>query len=330
MKFVSTLNMDHNTWLTHRQSGLGGSDVSSVLGVNPWQTPLDVYESKVGPIVSLEGNSRMIAGNRLEDAIALYWEDATGLKTKNDHKIRYHPEHDFLLANVDRVNTLPTPDNPLRDDSEKLIERSDWTKVNKGLGILEIKTAGYHSYKNWNGAIPEYYYCQLQHYLNVTGYAWGEFAVLVDGHEFHRHSFDRDDEFIELMTKKLVDFWQHYVLEKTPPPPISDGDMKKLYPNHIPEKHIKADTVLANRISTLKKIKTEVAKLQKEQKEHEIEIKKVMGDAEAVVYDGQSLATWRQGKSRKHFDKKQMAQSHPDLLAKFTKDMPGNRTFLIK
>lgn len=330
MKYVSTLNMDHNTWLEHRQTGIGGSDVSSILGCNPWQTPLDVYNSKVGPVVSIEGNSRMIAGNKLENVIAEYWEEATGLKTKNDHKIRYHPEHDFLLANVDRVITVPTPDNPLHDDSVKLIEKSNWTNINKGLGILEVKTAGYHSYKNWNGAIPDYYYCQLQHYLNVTGYTWGEFAVLVDGHEFHRHSFDRDDEFIELMTRKLVDFWQHYVLAETPPPPTNDSDLKNLYPSHIPEKQINAEPNVVDLIEKLKAHKELIATTEKTKRECELELKKFMGDAEAIMFQDRALVTWRQGKARKHFDKKGLGQDQPDLLEKYTKEMPGNRTFLIK
>ena len=62
----------------------------------------------------------------------------------------------------------------------------------------------------------------------------------------------------------------------------------------------------------------------------ENELKTIMGDAEAIMHEDRALVTWRQGKPRKHFDKKGLGQEQPDLLEKYTKEMPGNRTFLVK
>ncbi len=307
--------MSHEDWLKHRQSGLGGSDVSACMGINPWKTPLDVMLDKTGPVQVLEQNSRMKAGHKLETVIAEYWEEATGRKSTNDHKIRIHPEHEFLIANVDRVIT------------------SHWDHLEikpKSTGILEIKTAGYHSWKNWNGEIPQHYYCQLQHYLNVTGYEWGEFAVLVDGHEFHTIKFDRDDEFIELMTDKLVRFWNNYVLAGIEPPPSSEGDLKILYPSHIPEKQIEAEPNVVDLIDQLKAHKEIISASEKTKRECELELKTLMGDAEAIMSGESMLATWKQSKSRKHFDKKSLGSEHPDIIEKYTKEVPGNRVFLVK
>ena len=35
-------NEQRATWLEGRRTGIGGSDVAAVLGLNPWKTPLDV------------------------------------------------------------------------------------------------------------------------------------------------------------------------------------------------------------------------------------------------------------------------------------------------
>ena len=35
-------------WLKARRGGIGGSDVAACLGLNPWRTPVQVWEDKTG------------------------------------------------------------------------------------------------------------------------------------------------------------------------------------------------------------------------------------------------------------------------------------------
>jgi hypothetical protein len=37
-------------WHAARKRGLGGSDIAAVLGVSPWQKPMDVWLSKTGMV----------------------------------------------------------------------------------------------------------------------------------------------------------------------------------------------------------------------------------------------------------------------------------------
>jgi putative phage-type endonuclease len=308
MKYLPTVEMSHEDWLKERK--IGGSSVASILGINPWASPLDAYNQLIDPIgTQIETNSRMIAGNKLEAVVMEYWTETTGKKAVQDNKIRIHPEHDFLRANMDGVI--------LADDEANT-------------GVLEVKTTGYFTWKSWNGAIPEHYYCQLQHYLNVTGYSWGEFAVLVDGHDFHNIRFERDQEFIDLVTAQLVRFWNNHVLTKTPPEPMNDNDLKTLYPSHIPDKTIEAVNGMSEQISQLVLVKDEIKILTDSKKEMELRIKKEMGDAEAIMQGEDMLVTWKQGKAKQMFNKKSFGVDHPDLLDKYTTEKAGNRTFLIK
>ena len=41
-------NEQRAAWLEGRRRGIGGSDVAAVLGLNPWKTPLDVWNDKLG------------------------------------------------------------------------------------------------------------------------------------------------------------------------------------------------------------------------------------------------------------------------------------------
>lgn len=41
-------NEQRTAWLESRRTGIGGSDVAAVLGLNPWKTPLDVWNDKLG------------------------------------------------------------------------------------------------------------------------------------------------------------------------------------------------------------------------------------------------------------------------------------------
>ena len=308
MKYIPTIGMSREDWLKERK--IGGSSVASILGCNLWASPLDAYNELLDPLGNqIETNSRMIAGQKLESVIMEYWAESTGKKAIQDNKIRIHPEHDFLRANIDGLIVA--------DDD-------------KNTGVLEIKTTGSYTYKNWDGAIPENYYCQLQHYLSVTGYGWGEFAVFVDGHEFHTMRFERDDEFIDLMTNKLVKFWTDHVLTKTPPEPTTESDLKALYPSHIPDKTIEAANGMDEQINQLILLKGEIKVLTDSKKEMELLIKKEMGDAEAIMQGDDILVTWKQGKERKTFDKKNFGIENPDILDKYTRTVAGNRTFLIK
>ena len=39
---INTKNMDRLDWLKARQSGIGGSDVAAIMGLNKWKSPIDV------------------------------------------------------------------------------------------------------------------------------------------------------------------------------------------------------------------------------------------------------------------------------------------------
>jgi len=192
IKLYDVKTMTHAEWKKSRNSGLGGSDVAAICGLNPWRSPLSVYLEKTGQIDGAEENEAMEWGTALEPIIAKKFEERTELKVRTNNYILQHPQYPFMLANLDREI------------------------VGKKEG-LEIKTTS-----AWNGGkmhkeIPDYYYLQCLHYMAVTGYIGWYLAILVGGNQMHIHYIPRDEEDIQNLIKIESDFWNNHVLAKVMP-----------------------------------------------------------------------------------------------------------------
>ena len=127
-----------------------------------------------------------------------------------ENTIIKHPTYPFLFASLDG----------------QLVD-----KETGELGILEIKTTNIlqsMQKEKWKDKIPDNYYCQVLHYLNVTGYS---FAILkaqlkydYDGDirlETKHYKILRKDveEDIKWLAQKEIEFWNEYI-EKDKRPPL--------------------------------------------------------------------------------------------------------------
>ena len=69
---------DRESWLKEREKGIGSSEVGTVLGINPFETPYQLWRRKRGLDGPKEENFAMKAGHYLEDAVSRFYADATG------------------------------------------------------------------------------------------------------------------------------------------------------------------------------------------------------------------------------------------------------------
>jgi putative phage-type endonuclease len=209
-------------WLELRRTGIGASEAAAILGAcNPlYGSPLSVYVSKVEGDDSADEPSEASGwGLRLEPILAEHYALITGrqLIHSGQYTIHRDEEYDFLLATLDREIV------------------SDPTGRFTGPGVLEIKTANQRYEHEWeDGEAPLQYLIQLMHQLRVTGYSWGSICVLLGGQRFLWCDLARDEDFIEKMVDREIDFWRH-VQAEIPPPPLTGGDseaaaLTRLYP----------------------------------------------------------------------------------------------------
>lgn len=301
----STLTMDHEEWLDARRKGLGGSDAGAILGLNKWASPLDVYLDKIGEAPETLDNPAMEWGRLLEPVVADKYADITGNKVRRNNRILAHPEHDFILANLDR----------------EIVGQN---------GILEVKCTKFAG-DDWgplgSSIIPDSYAAQVMHYMSITGADFADVAVLIAGNDFRIYKIKRDQELIDIMTDCLVKFWHNHVLARVKPDPINSNDFKNLWPTD--QGGVATAPFGATHIAELKDLKAKIKELQAEATNVELAIKNEMQDC-AILDDGtgRTLATWK-GRVSKRLDTKRFKQDHADLYDQYCVETE-TRTFIVK
>lgn len=197
---------ERQLWLNARKSGIGGSDAAAILGRDPWKTNVDLWEIKTGKKQQPDISDKpyIIYGTKAEAPLAdLFALDFPQYEVINTgFNIIRHKEYPFLLASLDR----------------QLIERATGRK-----GFLEVKTATISTgtqLEQWNGRIPENYYCQIVHYFNVTDAEFGILKVQLKNerngviwHETRHYFFERKDvlEDATFLEEHEIKFWRENV-----------------------------------------------------------------------------------------------------------------------
>ncbi|MGG3737223.1 YqaJ viral recombinase family protein [Aeribacillus pallidus] len=294
---AETANMDHLEWLRLRQKGIGGSDAAAIAGLNKYKSPVQVYYEKVEDIkVDEEQSEAAYFGHVLEDIVAKEFTRRTGKKVRKRNAILQHPEHSFMLANVDRL------------------------VVGEDAG-LECKTASEYLKHEWveGEKIPDQYFIQCQHYMAVTGRKRWYIAVLIGGNKFHWDVVERDEEIINYLIQIESEFWQR-VLEKRPPEvdgsESSTNLLNILYPaetvqEDATELPVEADALIAE----LEEAKEKIQEWEAVKKEIENKLKAMLGNFESG-YAGDYIVKWGAVNSNR-FDSKRFAKEHPDLYQQY-------------
>lgn len=104
-----TNGLSREDWLAFRRQGIGGSDAAAVLGISPFRTGVDLYYDKLGqPVEDDEQNwvSKEM-GTVLEDLVARIFAKKAGLSVCPMPMMFQHPDHPWMLADVDRLVALP-------------------------------------------------------------------------------------------------------------------------------------------------------------------------------------------------------------------------------
>ena len=190
-------------WLELRRSGIGGSDMPSLLGICPFGgTPYGVWKAKVHGAVDKEPTPDMQRGNFLEPIIRDLYRQETGYEVQTP-SIQRHLRETWAIANLDGLVIPGTDENGLPQPP----------------GILEIKAPRIGKFCALEDeGIPANYQVQMQHYMGVTGLKWGHFCAWnADAFRLLIVRIERDDDLISLMWDVARDFWIQHVLTGIPP-----------------------------------------------------------------------------------------------------------------
>ena len=300
-------------WLQHRQSGIGSSEVATIVGLNPWETPYQLWRRKLGIDPPKQETFAMKAGHYLEDAVAQFWHDETG------QDIIKRSAVDWIIVNADKPYMRVSPD------------RTYWLAgmphSNDNKGILECKTTQMSIDPD---DIPKHWFCQVQYQLGVAELEQGSLAWLCSGREFGYKNLSLVPDFYGWLVDEVERFWTDNIQGKQEPTAANVQDVLLKYNRHTDGKIVEVNDEIFAAYKSLKELKDELSSIEERKAELEDKIKLGFGDAEAISYGGQTIATWKAPKPSSKFDAKAFSAAHPDLAKEYTVTTQGARRFLLK
>lgn len=302
-------------WLEIRRHGIGSSEVASVVGLNPWASPYQLWLRKTGRTPPQPENEAMRFGHYLEDAVAQMWQNATGAEVIERSK------GDWIIRDKERPWLQASPDRTYWSAGEK---RNDANKK-----ILEIKSTRMAVDAE---DIPMHWFCQVQYLMGVSGYTEGSLAWLSSarGFDFGYRDIHFVPDFYEWISEEVTRFWKDNVLGDKEPEAVSAEDVMLKHPVESAGKLVTATDDVYKAWSELKEVKAELAALEERKERLEERVKLAFGDAERMVRDGVTLATWKAPAASWKFDAKGFAEANPEAARQWTRETRGARRFLVK
>lgn len=302
-----------------RRSGLGGSDIGAVAGLNPYKNALDVWRAKVEGFEQPD-NPNMKRGRLLERAVLDWYEGEKEFILGYPGTVR-HPRVDIALA---------TPDAVCEYTSDKLsIEPV----------VVEAKTASWRVAHHWGepgtDQIPESYHAQVTWTMGVVGAKGCDVPVLL-AEEFQLYHVDFDPELFGQLLELGKKFWRDHVV--TGVPPAIDGS--ESCAEWLKEKlHQRSEEVLeASGSAEVQRwleryrqadLVEEQAKNAKREARNHLEL--AIGEF-AGLRCGDARISWRQSKNTAKTDWEAVAKEanvSPVLVEKHTIIKPGPRVFRL-
>lgn len=312
--------------INNRSSFIGSSDCSAILGVSPFKTAFQLYQEKTGE----------------------YQEEVTSDKQKifNRGK-KFEPLIlEMLLEElIDRGHDVEeiTRNERLRDtEFSFLASESDMVlRLDGEIISAEAKSVNGFASKLWGETetddFPIYYQCQTMHDLMVKNRNKCVVAALVGTDDLRIHWIERDEEIIQAIRTKEVEFWDR-IQRRDPPEPTSAEDIKRLY-KFDSGVVMEADDELLQLVGELSNLKTNYKAAEARIEVLSTQIKAHMGEAALLTYNGQKLATWKSSKDSFKTDWKEAFIELSgfvdelvarEIVAQFTVTKPGARPFILK
>ncbi|MGW4488430.1 YqaJ viral recombinase family nuclease [Amycolatopsis sp. NPDC004368] len=296
-ELVLPVGADRMAWLATRRTGLGGSDVSALVGLSHYRSPYELWLDKAGdlPLVDDSPSEAAEMGTLLEPIVRDRFARVHNLTVSLAGTYRSR-EWPWMLANPDGI-------------------------CSDGAGY-EGKTCSQWVAHEWkDGQTADHAELQAQWGMAVTGLPAWHVAVLIGGQHNEYRLIERDDELIEVLVDVSCRFWKDHVLGGEPP--AWDGSdaatkyLRERYPVADEERIVNVDEDERDEIVRLHEKTAAAEKAAKADADAvKNRVRGLLGDAEQLMCGEAVVATWaNSGK----FLEKQLRAEHPDLAAEYTR-----------
>lgn len=283
-------------WHAVRKTGIGGSDIAAICGLNKWTSPLEIWLKKTGQHVPRRDNPTLDEaaemGHELEPVTARRFTKKTGLPI------------------YDNPGTLRLPDIPWA------IVNLDRTTEEAGLpGVVELKSRSSYALADWEDDTPVDVQVQTQWQLLLTGWSFGYSAALIGGQRTIVHRIERDEQLINDLLAIAAEFWGWVETGTQPPLDGSRATGDVLDRIHANPKRIDAvaDPAEVEKWLTARRLaKAQLEAAESALTEADNHLKQIAGDATDVYIRGELAYTWRPRRGQISW-KAAALEANPDL-----------------
>lgn len=282
-------------WLAARRTGIGGSDVSTLVGLNRWSSRYELWLDKTGQLPLVDEQSEAAEmGLLLEPVVRDRFARVQHLVVEPVGTLR-SVRWPWMLAN---------PDGTCSDGSG-----------------YEGKTAGTWQAVEWaKGQTADHAELQANWGMAVTGLnGWWVACLIAGQRNVYRH-IDRDDALIGELVAIGERFWTWHVEPRVEPD--ADGSqactdiLNARYPQPGDGVEVQVDDEIADQLAA---DKTQAAATEKaahaEHEQVKNRARQLLGHAERLAVGERVVATWTQIEA---LNMGRLAADHPDLVEQYT------------
>lgn len=186
MKIID-LEQGTQEWLDWRKGGIGGSDAPAVMGVSPWDSPLSLWQRRMGLVPEKVMSQAMARGHELEPIARQLLEAETGLVFAP--MCGEHKKFAFLKASFDGVSLCRTAlaeiKAPNLKDHGRAIGDDPFGPLDDNEpdeAATDEEQLSYEHELVASGLIPPKYWPQVQHQMMVSGITKTYYCSYYPGH----------------------------------------------------------------------------------------------------------------------------------------------------
>lgn len=332
-----TKGMSRERWLECRMHGpkgdieytIGGSDVSTIFGLNPWMTPLELWNIKKGLMEPTDppNPDQLEMGHLLEPIAAHFYGKRTGNTVIEDTSLYQHATISYALANVDFRFEEP---------AKKTMRRK---------GVLECKSTTYRKADSWaDDAVPIYYDLQGRWYMAVLDEETCDYAALWGNNpenDLATPRILRDMAQEEAIFERTEEFIQSLRMNR--PPTMADVSNPELALRALARVYGQSKAGMPTvefthryerplrRIAELQKLNTELREAiknnEKEIDAHAVRIAEVMREHEHGILEtpADKLHVTFATRYTRRPDSKLLQKNHPDVYDEVLKISPSRK-----
>ena len=310
---------EREAWLAERKKGLGGTDIACIMmaGADASEkvgsydgSTFKLWSEKTGLYDTDDyDDAILMRGRVMEKYVCEFYELHLGEGCKLwEEGLTWHPS---------RPRIFGTPD--------RLVEQNG---VRFG---MDAKTRRYR--KGWGESgttdVPLDVEIQMRVYMEIFDAPYWDIATLFSLDDFRVYRIERDKKLGESIINVAESWWEKHVDGETPPDvDATNACMKVLgaLNPRIKSEELRVATAAEKDLhEKIINVRTELKEVQTKKRELENLLRAKIGESIGIA----GVATWKQGKPRKVFDKDSFKEAHPDMYEKFVIETPSTRTLRI-